>query len=326
MLKNKILIANIALSQHRTFLALHSCIDPRRFSAVRCVKSNVLIHYLPTNILYTPSDRTMIRSNILARRIANANFAAAPLAASSLAATLSSSSSAADALVARYASNGASAASSVIVPSNPASGLSSRRLFSSDVAVATRLGSVLQREINEETEASAEYEGGLPPELAELRSAISSKWTIIEGLSGIGDSGGETGSGASVRMIRKKAGSKGAKIGIVFHCQDTEEDSNFDTDDLFGESKGEEEEEEEEPPQAVRFGVVVSKGGKTIVIQCHSGSELSVDNVTIRDGDMDKVLAGLAGGEGLHAALYQVRFYTFRFESFDSLKHCAHGQ
>ena len=268
----------------------------------------------------------MIRSNILARRIANANFAAAPLAASSLAATASSSSSsssfAADALVARYASTngGASApssssSSSVIVPPNNSSAngvFSNRRLFSSDVSVATRLGSVLQREINEETEASAEYEGGVPPELAELRSAISSKWTIIEGLSGIGDSSGgekKTGSGASVRMIRKKAGSKGATIGIVFHCQDTEEDSNFDTDDLFGESKEEEEEgEEEEPPQAVRFGVVVSKGGKTVVIQCHSGGELSVDNVTIRDGDMDKVLADLAGGEGLHAALYQVRF------------------
>jgi hypothetical protein len=265
----------------------------------------------------------MIRSTILARRIANANFAAAPLAASSLAATASSTSSfAADALVASYASTngGASAASSssssVIVPPNKSSAngvFSYRRLFSSDVSVATRLGSVLQREINEETEASAEYEGGVPPELAELRSAVSSKWTIIEGLSGIGDSSGgekKTGSGASVRMIRKKAGSKGATIGIVFHCQDTEEDSNFDTDDLFGESKEEEEdeEEEEEPPQAVRFGVVVSKGGKTVVIQCHSGGELSVDNVTIRDGDMDKVLAGLAGGEGLHAALYQVRF------------------
>jgi hypothetical protein len=172
------------------------------------------------------------------------------------------------------------------------------------------IGAVLCK--NGQTEASAEYEGGVPPELAELRSAVSSKWTIIEGLLGIGDSsiGKKTGSGASVRMIRKKAGSKGTTIGIIFHCQDTEEDSNFDTDNLFGESKEEEEdeEEEEEPPQAVRFGVVVSKGGKTVVIQCHSGGELSLDNVTICDGDMDKVLAGLAGGEGLHAALYQVRF------------------
>jgi hypothetical protein len=257
----------------------------------------------------------MIRSNFLARRIAKANFAAAPLAASSLAAP--SSSYSADALVAGYASNRASA-SSVILPSNSVKSLSSssfptpsRRLFSSDADAATQLGSVLQREINEETEATAEYEGGVPPELSELRSAVSSKWTIIEGLSGIGDSSGETGSSASVRMISKKAGSKGAKIGIVFHCQDTEEDSNFDTDDLFDESKREEDEEEEdEPPQAVRFGVVVSKGGKTVVIQCHSGSELSVDSVTVRDGDMDKVLAGLAGGEGLHAALYQVRFYN----------------
>jgi len=38
------------------------------------------------------------------------------------------------------------------------------------------------------------------------------KWTVLEGISGIG--GGETGSGATVRMIRKEAGSKGAKIGM----------------------------------------------------------------------------------------------------------------
>jgi hypothetical protein len=270
----------------------------------------------------------MIRSNILARRIAASNFAAAPLAATSSAAATPSS-SAAVALIARSASNGrASSSASVVgvVPPDSAHRLlpssssfpapPSGRPFSSSGAVdaATRLGSVLQREINEETEAAAEYDGGVPPELSELRSAVSSKWTIIEGLSGIGI-GGETGSGASVRMIRKAAGSKAAKIGIVFHCQDTEEDSNFDTDDLFDEDKKEKgEEEEEEPPQAVRFGVVVSKGGKTVVIQCHSGSELSVDSVTVRDGDMDKVLAGLAGGEGLHAALYQVRFCGFRIE------------
>jgi hypothetical protein len=173
------------------------------------------------------------------------------------------------------------------------------------------LGSILQREINEETEASSAYDGGVPPELSDLRAAISSKWTILEGISDIG----VVGSGATVRMMKKGGGSKGSEIGIVFHCQDTEEDSNFDTDDLFDEGKqDEEDEDEEEPPQAVRFGVVVSKGDRTVVIQCRSGYELSVDSVTVRDGDMESVLAGLAGGEGLHAALYQVRtIYPLRY-------------
>ncbi|KAL3800770.1 hypothetical protein ACHAW5_002484 [Stephanodiscus triporus] len=257
----------------------------------------------------------MIRSNILARRIA-----------ASVAKTTSSSSAsfAVDALVARSAS----AASAVIVPNlprrsadvRPSSSSSppppSSRHFSSSSSssssdVATRLGSVLQREIDEETEAAAEYGGGVPPELVELRSTIASRWTILEGITGIG-SGSETGSGATVRMLRKEAGSKGAKIGIVFHCQDTEEDSNFDTDDLFDEGKREEEEDEveEEPAQAVRFGVVVSKGGRTVVIQCRSGYEVSVDGVTVRDGDMESVMVGLAGGEGLHAALYQGPEFT----------------
>jgi len=156
----------------------------------------------------------------------------------------------------------------------------------------------------------------LPPELRELRDAVSTKWTILEGITGIADDigGREVGSGATVRMLKRGNGSKGARIGIVFHCQDTEEDSDFDTDDLFDETKRDEEEneenEDEEPMQAVRFGVVVSKGGRTVVIQCRSGYELSVDGVTVRDGDMETVLVGLAGGEGLHAALYQGPEFT----------------
>jgi len=69
------------------------------------------------------------------------------------------------------------------------------RQFSSEDDAATHLGSVLTREINEEEEASSE---GIPPELSELQSTISSKWTILEGITGIGGTG-ETGSGATVR-------------------------------------------------------------------------------------------------------------------------------
>ncbi len=120
-------------------------------------------------------------------------------------------------------------------------------------------------------------------------------------------------------MLRKNAGTKGAKIGIVFHCQDTEEDSKFEDDDMF-DQEPQDEEDVEESAQAVRFGVVVSKGGKTVVLQCRCGYELNVDGVIVRDGDMESVLAQLAGGEGLHAALYQVRFIILGapFKKIDS--------
>jgi len=106
------------------------------------------------------------------------------------------------------------------------------------------------------------------------------------------------------RLFRKESGSKGAKIGVVFHCQDTEDDVNFDENDMFERDESTED-DEEEPAQAVRFGVVVSKGGKTVVLQCRSGYEVSVESVMVRDGDTESVLSELAGGEGLHAALYQ---------------------
>mmetsp|Transcript_15189 Transcript_15189/g.35103 ORF Transcript_15189/g.35103 Transcript_15189/m.35103 type:complete len:306 (+) Transcript_15189:666-1583(+) len=174
------------------------------------------------------------------------------------------------------------------------------RLLSS-AAASEELGSILTREINEETDASPE--GTMPPEMQELYTEVSQKWTVLEGISGIG--GGETGSGATVRMIRKEAGSKGAKIGIVFHCQDTEPDFvEMNESNLF--EDGNDDEEEDEDSQAIRFGVTVSKQGKTVVLQCRVGVEsLHVDRVTVRDGDTESVLASLANGEGTHAALYQ---------------------
>jgi complement component 1 Q subcomponent-binding protein len=181
------------------------------------------------------------------------------------------------------------------------------RLLSS---AANNLGSILQREINEEEEAAADYSGGLPPDLAELQRDVAENWTILEGIQGIG-SDGETGSGATVRMFKKTPGSNGAKIGIVFHCQDTEEDIPFD-EDAFLEDQAQDDDEEEEPAQAVRFGVTVSKGGKTVVLQCRSGGdgEISVEGVTVRDGESEDALLALAGGESLNAALYQGPEFT----------------
>eukprot|EP00571_Detonula_confervacea_P013140 CAMPEP_0172310304 /NCGR_PEP_ID=MMETSP1058-20130122/11413_1 /TAXON_ID=83371 /ORGANISM="Detonula confervacea, Strain CCMP 353" /LENGTH=294 /DNA_ID=CAMNT_0013023097 /DNA_START=24 /DNA_END=908 /DNA_ORIENTATION=- len=242
----------------------------------------------------------MIRSNLLIRRIASKH--AAPRAASASCPGIAHH-------------HGASSTSPVVVAPSSTSihhffstPLTTSRQFSSS-PVATELGSLLQREINEETEAADEHDGQLPPELAELQSDIAAKWTILEGISGIG-SDGETGSGASVRMFRKEAGSNGAKIGIVFHCQDTEEDVRFDENNIFEDDEGDDEKEEEEPTQAVRFGVTVSRGGKTVVLQCRSGWDVSVESVMVRDGDTESVLAELAGGEGMQAALYQGPEFT----------------
>lgn len=115
-------------------------------------------------------------------------------------------------------------------------------------------------------------------------------------------------------MFKKEGGSNGAKIGIVFHCQDTEEDSLFNENELYeDQAADEEEQEDEEETTAVRFGVTVSKGGKTVVMQCRSNGEegdLSVESVAVRDGDTESVLLALAGGEGLHASLYQGPEFT----------------
>lgn len=189
-----------------------------------------------------------------------------------------------------------------------------RALSSADAA--TELGSILQREINEEEEA-APPGGGLPEELAALDADVRSRWTVVEGISGTGGAaGGEAGRGATMRMFRKEGGSKGAKIGIVFHCQDTEDDAKFDEDQFLAQHGGTDsadmDYEDEEAAQAVRFGVTVSKGGKTVVMQCRSNNEGTVDveSAMVRDGDAEGVLTALAGKENMHAALYQGPDFT----------------
>ena len=265
----------------------------------------------------------MIRSNLFVRRAVTT----AASAKNFTPCTASTTSSAIDTLTRNYHSSSSTSASiNICTPasihlSTPSPiAIASRQFSTSNPTyndAATELGSILQREINEEDEASAEYsDGTLPPELADLDAEIKQSWTVLEGIAGIGGNDTESGSGATMRMFRKESGSKGAKIGIVFHCQDTEEDVNFDENSIFDDETStvsnteDGEEEEEEPAQAVRFGVTVSKGGKTVVIQCRSGGEgVHVESVAVRDGDPESVLLALAGGENLHAALYQVSFF-----------------
>jgi hypothetical protein len=177
--------------------------------------------------------------------------------------------------------------------------IASSRLLSTS---SRNLISILEREIAEEVEAGA-GSNTLPEELVTLHSDISKDWSIVQGLKGIGSD-----NGATVRMFKKENGSNGAKIGIVFHCQDTEEDDSAFEDDEYQEDA----QEEEEPATAVRFAVTVSKGGKTVVIQCRSSEvDLSVESVAVRDGDAEAALASLACGEQLNSSLYQVGCLVF---------------
>jgi hypothetical protein len=126
----------------------------------------------------------------------------------------------------------------------------------------------------------------LPEELATLYNDITEHWTIGS-------------NGATVRMLKKENGINGAKIGIVFHCQDTEETDEY----MYQEDT----QEQEEPSTAVRFEVAVSKGSKTLVIECmFSEMELSVLSVEMRDGDAEAALAALVVKEELNSSLYQV--------------------
>jgi hypothetical protein len=242
----------------------------------------------------------MLRSTVLVRR----------LAASSLttraAAVACSTSEPLSALFLHRNSNSSSPSPAWSSP------LQSRTLSSSS---SRKLGSILQREITEETDAGSGA-SALPEELQTLYDDISKDWTIVQGITGIGSD--ETGSGATVRMFKKANGSNCAKIGIVFHCQDTEEDHPFNEEELYEDQRADEEEEQEEPATAVRFAVTASKGGHTVVMQCRAvEGELNVESVTVRDGDAEGALIALAGGEGLHSSLYQVNaMFSFHSSSF----------
>ena len=139
----------------------------------------------------------MIRSSIiLSRRIASSNrFITRSYAAST------SSSSSNNSIKLSLPNTPTASSSWVGIPTQTTLARSSsplvlnRQFSSEDDAASTHLGSVLTREINEEEEASSD---GIPAELSELQSTIISKWTILEGISGIGGTG-ETGSGATVR-------------------------------------------------------------------------------------------------------------------------------
>lgn len=135
---------------------------------------------------------------------------------------------------------------------------------------SSALPSLISREITEEIAIFDPEE--IPEDLADLKSSISDKWTIVEG-----DSTAATKSGATIKMYRKDATPNGSKVSLTFHCQDTI-DNEEESASLFGEE--EEEGDENSPP--VQFMVTVSKAGKDLKINCISeDAKASVDGMII---------------------------------------------
>ncbi len=162
----------------------------------------------------------------------------------------------------------------------------SSRYFSS-------LPEILQREITEEAENPLNE---MPPDLSQLKSAISEHWTILDGKAA------SSSDGALVKMYKKENLPNGSKVTLTFHCQDSlnpEELGFFESaanaaSDVVGAEPGSDEEDDEEPSTPVKFDVMISRAGKIMHLSCTSeNAEVIIDGITISpseesvdDGDL----------------------------------------
>lgn len=122
------------------------------------------------------------------------------------------------------------------------------------------LSDILARELAEEVDDGRTEK---PEELVELQSTIEKDWTLVD-------------DGAMTRLIRSVGSSK---VIVSFHCQDTVEEEGVDY-----------EEEEEEMAVPFRYEILVSKAGKTLVLNCISnGGQTTVDGASMTTDDIETV-------------------------------------
>lgn len=143
------------------------------------------------------------------------------------------------------------------------------------------LSSIVSREIDDEVSSG---NNELPKEVLKLKTLIEKDWRIVE-KPGLG----------SITLYKKDVTIPNMKIGIQFHCQDTESSAPE------GQQQDEEEEEEEEGSGNLRFMVCCNKDGKNIVIGCVTeGGQAEIETVVIRDGDTVDEGFILRGTENLY--------------------------
>lgn len=152
---------------------------------------------------------------------------------------------------------------------------SHKRYFST---VQTELSDILTRELAEE---EANGSSTMPEDLAELKAQIEESWRVVDG--------GVSGDGSGVVRLFKKEPleGSGAKVAIAFHCQDTIPSEDKESGgSLFDQMTEGGDEEEEEDAVAVRFTVMISRAGKTMVYTCLSEDAVTnVERVAVVDGD-----------------------------------------
>ena len=155
-----------------------------------------------------------------------------------------------------------------------------RRYFST---VQTELSDILTRELAEEESNGSSV---MPENVAELKAQLEESWRIVDGdVTG----GGNASSSGVVKLFKKEPlEGSGSKVAIAFHCQDTipsEEEGGGSLFDSMTEGSADDDEEEEEAV-AVRFTVMISRAGKTMVYTCLSEDAVTnVERVTMVDGD-----------------------------------------
>jgi complement component 1 Q subcomponent-binding protein len=118
------------------------------------------------------------------------------------------------------------------------------RYFSAEAGQKQELSDILAREHAEEIENNS---AGIPPELEELKDKLAEEWKIVD-------------EGALTKMFRTLGA---LKVQVSFHCQDAVE-----VEDEYLEDGSMEVGDEAANP--IRFTVVATKAGKSLVLTCIS--------------------------------------------------------
>jgi complement component 1 Q subcomponent-binding protein len=118
------------------------------------------------------------------------------------------------------------------------------RYFSDSAGQKQELSDILAREHAEEIENNS---AGIPPELEELKDKLAEEWKIVD-------------EGALTKMFRTLGA---IKVQVSFHCQDAVEVEDEYLEDGTVEVG-------DEAANPIRFTVVATKAGKSLVLTCIS--------------------------------------------------------
>jgi complement component 1 Q subcomponent-binding protein len=173
-------------------------------------------------------------------------------------------------------------------PSSDAVSMPSIRYFSA----GQDLSDILAREYAEEIENNS---AGIPPELAELKKNLAKDWKIVD-------------DGALTKMFRTLGA---VKVQVSFHCQDAVQvEDEYLEDDAVA---------EDEVAAPVRFTVIATKAGKSLVLTCISEDATArIQSAAITTEDVDTILTN----SGVDSNQYQGPDFA---ELAEDLQDAFHG-